>query len=135
MADYVQYHKPKDNKWGAAPELRALEVFTRKPGKTTQGDRVWLVTSEANPRKYYLQLWFIVDSIERTENPGLQSKISGREGCAFGEQRPRIDIEDWFPDFLTQSGNFGLGFRSIDNPEAVRGLEKIAGIPTASRSH
>lgn len=124
MRDHIQYHNPVKN-----PSLDHQDnyfgIYTRKAVTSGEGgDRVWVITSDGSPRRYYVVEWFIVDQID--DNMPLEENIvSGRKGRFFRELI-RIDDKSWFPDFLKTQGNFGRGFSPITDSQFVRGLETAA---------
>ncbi|MBA3351214.1 MAG: hypothetical protein H0U23_02095 [Blastocatellia bacterium] len=125
MNDFLAYHNPE--KMGErAIDLEVHAVLTKKEVPRIIGDRVWLVTGEGSPRKYYLCDWFIVDRIETIDDPYFRKRISGRAGNFIRPMR-RLDEHEWFPDFKRSNGNFGLGFQPINEVRFIKALEKIAG--------
>ncbi len=124
MDDYVAYHNPEKMKC-RAKDLKVHAVLTKKDISGIRGARVWLITGEGKPRKYYLCDWFIVDRIETIDDPNFLKRISGTEGKFIRPQK-RIDGEPWFADFKKTNGNFGLGFQPINEVRFVKALETTA---------
>ncbi len=126
MNEYLAYHNPETMGFRAA-ELKEHAVLTKKEVPRIIGDRVWLVTGEAKPRKYFLCGYFIVNRIETIDDPNFRKRISGTIGKFIRPIR-RLDQEEWFADFKHSNGNFGLGFQPINEVRFIKGLEKVAGL-------
>ena len=124
MPDYVVYHNP-DKRGFSAAECKDFRVLTSNtvPNEVI-GSRIWLLTGEGRPRKYYLASTFIAENVTHDDVEGFQNCISAAIGQMF---RPmiRIDEENWFPDFLYHQGNFAFGFGVIREEQVVNGLRLL----------
>jgi hypothetical protein len=123
--DYVVYHNP-DVMGYSATGAKPLSIVTNKPVKSAIGKRVWLITGEGNPRKYYLRSWFIVDEISSGEKQGFETRLTGTEGEVFDPLVP-IEEGEWWDNFRTSQGNFAFGFSAIKDAETIQHLELLIG--------
>jgi 5-methylcytosine-specific restriction enzyme A len=125
MRDFVVYHNP-DSMGQVVSEGSGFSAVTDKNVGDIFGDRVWLLTGEGSPRKFYVRSYFTVDKLEPGSGQGFITRISGETGEVFD---PMIEIgtEDWFVDFRKQQGNFAFGFQPINDFRFVAGLEKAVG--------
>lgn len=122
MTDYVVYHNP-DVRGFSASECQGFSVLTDKtPVGDIGGNRIWLITGEGKPRRYYLAATFIVERVTSGQSEGFATCISADAGQRF-QPMISLDVEDWFPDFRRSQGNFSLGFQPIREERFVRGLE------------
>jgi hypothetical protein len=133
MADYIAYHNPDTMQYPGS-QVDELKVLTKHPGKCSTGDRVWLVVGEGKPRKYFLRLFFIVSSIEPAQEERFSTVIRGGDGQFFDPPMPVLHSEGWFVELKAKMLNFRGGFQPIKTPEAIRGLEKAAGIAASASS-
>ena len=123
--DFIVYHNP-----GAMGPLEPSDDFgvvtNRGLGSAKVGDRVWLITGEGTPRKYYLAKWFYIDEFTSGEDNGFKHCITGVEGENFD---PFVEIEqgEWFAQLKQDQGNFAFGFSRINTPGAVGALKKLSG--------
>ena len=125
MKDFVVYHNP-DAMGYPANEHPSLTVLTNKRvSEDVIGDRVWLLTGEGTPRKYYLCAWFFIDQVESGDDAGFVTCLEGTNGNKFDPMIP-IENEEWFRDFRKGQGNFAFGFQPINNQETVERLENLA---------
>lgn len=135
VQDFIVYHNP-DAMGPLEPSDDFGVVTNRGVGSAKIGDRVWLITGEGNPRKYFLAKWFYIDEFASGEDDGFKHAITGVEGQNFD---PFVEIEqgEWFTQLKQDQGNFAFGFSRINTPGAVEALEAIAGIaensPTPDR--
>jgi hypothetical protein len=132
MRDYLAYHNP-DVMGYSAVEVSKPSIPTNKSAKCSMGDRVWLITGEGKPRRYYLRLYFTVTSVDNATNQAFETEITGADE-RFLDPMPCLDDYPWFGNLKTKMANFSLGFQPINHAEAVRGLEAVAGMQTASAS-
>ena len=126
MKDYIVYHNP-DVMGYPASQVNTLEIVTNHVAKKATDGRVWLLTGEGRPRKYYLRLYFTIESVGSGEDVGFRTRVSGTNGKIF-DPMPNLDGEDWLPGLKRDTGNFSFGFRAIRSPRITDGLEKVAGI-------
>jgi hypothetical protein len=125
LKHFVVYHNPDERGFslrGNPPK----SIVTSKSVKHLIGNRVWLVTGEGAPRRYFLAATFIVDQIATDGPPHVPNVASGNNGQSF---RPLLSMngEHWFPDFLERNGHFGFGLNEVTNhPEYVDGLWHLA---------
>src|SRR5207253_10871667 len=109
MKDFVIYHNP-DAMGRSARELTQLSIVTDKPVSNIQGDRIWLLTGEGQPRTFFLVAWFIAEEIRSGAESGFGTCVSGKDGTIF---RPMKELNslDWFSDFKRSQGNFAFGLQ------------------------
>lgn len=122
-SDYVVYHNADQR--GSAMDVTVKAIVTSKSIKNVLGSRIWLITGEDRPKKYFLRGWFRADKVKPTNYDGFAHRVSGKEGPWFKKLMP-IGSEEWFPDLRHSQGNFGLGMQPITDQRFVRGLERIA---------
>ena len=125
MKDFVIYHNPDQMPYSAS-EITELSVVTNKRVSEIQGDRIWLLTGEGQPRRFYLVAWFIADQAERGSGPRFDTRIFGKQGRFFS---PMVELtsRDWFREFQRSQGNSAFGLQRIKDERFVRGLEAAAG--------
>lgn len=76
MPDYVVYHNP-DKRGFSAAECTDFRVLANKPAPNEViGSRIWLLTGEGRPRKYYLASTFIAENVTHDDAEGFQNCIS-----------------------------------------------------------
>ncbi|MDB4889969.1 MAG: hypothetical protein JWL61_1824 [Gemmatimonadetes bacterium] len=124
MKDFVVYHNAKRMGYPAS-QVNALSIVTNKSAAGAMGARVWLVTGEGKPMRFYLCGIFKVDLITLSDHPKLKIQVSGSAGALFDPLLP-IDREEWFPEFKHTQGNFAFGFQAITDQRIVRGLEEVS---------
>ena len=124
--DFIVYHNP-DAMGPLEPSDDFGVVTNRGLGPAKVGDRVWLITGEGTPRKYYLAKWFYIDEFASGEGEGFKHVITGVDGENFD---PFVEIaqDEWFTQLKQDQGNFAFGFSRINTPGAVEGLKTLAGI-------
>jgi hypothetical protein len=132
MTNYLAYHNPERMQIPGL-EVRDLCVLTNHPGKCERGDRVWMITGEEHPRRYYLRLYFTVKTVTKSAQTEFSFEVSGNDGRFF-DPMPCLDSETWFPELLRKMANFSLGFQPINNAEVARGFEVVAGIAASGAS-
>jgi hypothetical protein len=122
MKNYIVYHNPKSMGYSAR-EINELSVVTNKNARSTEGNRVWILTGEGAPRKFYLVGTFIIRVVSASGHEKYSTRLSGTYGQLF---KPIIDIggEEWFQDLKRNMGNFAFGFQSIKKERFVRSLER-----------
>ncbi|MEO7733556.1 MAG: hypothetical protein ABIY55_21515 [Kofleriaceae bacterium] len=128
MKDVLVYHNPDAMGYPASEVKEPVIVTNKRVGEDAKGDRIWLITGEGRPRRYFLRGWFTVSEVVSGEDDGFRTQVSGSKAHFF---RPMREISDevWLPDFRRSQGNFAFGYQVIGQPRFVRGLEKAAGIP------
>jgi hypothetical protein len=109
----------------SAREITEFSIVTNKPVSDIEGDRVWLITGEGRPRRFYLVAWFIADEAERWSGPRFGIRVFGEDG-QFCDPMVELNSRDWFPDFKRSQGNFAFGLQRITNKRFVEGLEAAA---------
>ncbi|MBK9528105.1 MAG: hypothetical protein IPO41_07235 [Acidobacteria bacterium] len=125
MKDFIVYHNP-DIMGYPVSNHGTLSVLTNKKVTDVVGDRVWLLTGEGRPRRYFLCAWFFIDQVESGEADGFVTCLRGETGKSFDPLIPIESTEDWFKNFRTAQGNFAFGFSVITKDETVARLEKLA---------
>lgn len=122
MNNYVQYHNTEQRGY-SCEDLDVLRVYTRRPVDRLPGQRLWLISGEGRPRRYYLCMVFRVDEVGLADDPARGNYVRGTEGRMF---RPPIPFDElpWFPDFLKSQQNFSLGLRQVE-PQYVQALETL----------
>ncbi|MBK9173227.1 MAG: hypothetical protein IPM28_09515 [Chloracidobacterium sp.] len=125
MKDFVVYHNPNAMGYPAG-EHPELTVLTNKRVSDVIGDRVWLLTGEGKPRKFFLCAWFFIDHIDSGEDEGFATCISGTTGRKFDPMIPIDKNAEWFHDLKQEQGNFAWGFSKIKSEAAIGELEKLA---------
>lgn len=125
LQDFIVYHNP-DAMGPLEPGDNFGVVTNRGLGSATIGDRVWLITGEGTPRKFFLASWFYIDEFSSGEDNGFKHAIVGKNGQNFD---PFIEIEqdEWFTQLKQDQGNFAFGFSRINTPGAADGLKQLAG--------
>ncbi|MBK8302047.1 MAG: HNH endonuclease [Chloracidobacterium sp.] len=122
-SDFVVYHNP-DVMGYSATAAQPLSVVTNKPAGSALGGRVWLITGQGNPRKYYVRSWFIVDDISSGKDRGFETRLTGTTGEVYDPLIP-IEMGDWWDDFRKSQGNFAFGFSPIKSSETIKHLESL----------
>lgn len=123
MSDYIVYHNP-DRRQFPASEVTKFVVLTDKSASGVVGNRVWLITGEGQPRRYFLVLWFIADIVESGEDEGFRTRIAGGRGHKFDPMIP-LDDEEWFQELKRTRANFSLGFGPMNESMFVEGFERL----------
>lgn len=124
MKDFVVYHNAKRMGYPAS-QVDVLSIVTNKSAAGALGARVWLVTGEGKPMRFYLCGIFNVDSVGPSDHPKYKVQVSGTAGRLFDPLLP-IDREEWFAEFKHTQGNFAFGFQPITDQGIVNGLEAIS---------
>ncbi len=122
MKDLIIYHNP-DVLGFSAHELEGLKAVTKQENAGLEGERVWVVTGEGKPRRYFLRSYFVVDEIGQGDTSG--TILKGIKGRVF-DPMPELSDFEWFSKLKSVEGNFRFGPRAIRNPEIVHGLEHVA---------
>ncbi len=132
MKNFVVYHKPEAIGYPAS-EINELSVVTNKNVRSVEGDRVWILTGEGIPRKFYAVGFFIVREVSASGHKRYSTRLSGTDGQLFN---PFIEIgdEEWFHHLKRTMGNFSFGFQAITKERFVRGLEEACASQMRRRS-
>ena len=125
MKDFVVYHNP-DSMGYPASGIESLAVVTNNKIGDVHGGKVWLITGEGRPRKYFLVCWFIVDTVSSACDSGFKTRVSGTEGEVFDPMIPLDSEAEWFQAFRKNQGGFAFGFRAIKGSETVERLQELA---------
>jgi hypothetical protein len=94
MRHFLVYHNPDAMGYSLnenSAEESDFSIITNKPVRTLLGDRIWLITGEGRPRRYYLCETFIVDAIDRDQESVYTNIAKGTEGQRF---LPMIQLDD-----------------------------------------
>jgi hypothetical protein len=121
MRHFVQYHNADTR--GRYRAGKGFGIETNKAVDGLLGDRVWLVTGEGAPRRYFLCETFIVDGIDR--NSGVQGNVAFGHGGAGFEHPASIDQFSWFEDLREATGNFAFGLQRVKSQKIIRGLRRV----------
>ena len=100
-------------------------IVTSKSVSNLSGKKIWLISGEGRPRKYFLCYWFIVSKVGPVdEDSGFKFYADGTVGSSL---HPPILLNQttWFKDFLKSQQNFSLGLRKIEE-KYVAEFEKLA---------
>lgn len=125
MRHFVGYHNVDKMGYSAA-ESDPLALYTSKNPKDLPGNVIWVIAGEGkNPRRYFLNSWFIVSEIGKADHPDFGRSISGNVGGVLAP-RPNLNERDWFPDFLKSNANFSLGLREVKDEEVIDSLKSLA---------
>lgn len=122
MPDIVVYHNP-DSMGLPASDVDEPDIFTNKRvSHAAVGNRIWLLTGEGRPRRFFLRGVFTISGIGAGDERGFRTRIRGAHARFFS---PMIDLtnEEWFSDFKRSQGNFASGSQAIGDERVVRGLE------------
>jgi hypothetical protein len=123
MTDYIVYHKAELMGYSAL-DVENLAIYTNKDASGSTGGRVWLITGEGRPRKYFLRATFLIRSIEGSDKANFKHRITGTDGHLL-DPMPLLNMEPWFVAFSKEQGSFGFGFNKIKNTLAQDGLRKL----------
>lgn len=124
MKDLIIYHNP-DVLGFPAKNISDLSAFTRQPNDRVKGERVWVITAEGQPRRYFLRSWFVVSEIQQSERGLGETVLKGVEGKVF-DPMPELNDFDWFAELRKTEGNFRFGPRPIRRYSILEGLNSIA---------
>jgi Domain of unknown function (DUF3883) len=132
MRHYVTYHNtdimgyPCDQ-----TNVRPLSIVTDKSVSNLLGNKLWLISGEGRPRKYFLCSVFVVDDVGADTDSGYKHYAAGASGAAL---RPPLQLNKntWFPEFERSQQNFRFGLSEIKDPRYIAELESLASIPSES---
>ncbi|HEY6332642.1 MAG TPA: DUF3883 domain-containing protein [Blastocatellia bacterium] len=107
-------------------------VLTNKRLSNVPESRVWLVSGEGKPRRYFLCSSFVVDETGPSKRPGFKHFVKGK-GVRF---EPPIELTrlGWFRELLKAHQNFSLGLRKVSSAAFVGEMEKLLGRETQGRA-
>jgi hypothetical protein len=94
-------------------------VVTKKRIHGLEGDLIWLLSGEYQPRQYRLECWFVVDDV--SEGTGVREgiiEVSGKTGARF-RGGILLNNREWFRGFRRTMGNFGLGFQLLQPQHVI----------------
>jgi hypothetical protein len=122
--DVIVYHNPDKMPYPATEVTEPGILTNKRVSRNAVGDRIWLLTGEGNPRRFFLRAVFTATDVESGEEHGFRTHIFGKKGKFF---QPMIELtdEDWFQDLKRSQGNFAFGYQPITDLRFVRGLESV----------
>ena len=128
---FVVYHNP-DVMGALTSRQESFEIVTSKSVDALPGNRIWLISGDAHPRRFFLHSTFVVDTIGQAAGAGLSNRAQGSVGVHFQPPLP-IDTHPWFPELKKQMGNFGFGMQRVKDQEIISALQSLldADHPTA----
>jgi hypothetical protein len=123
MRNFVGYHNAEKMGYSLRDAKDPFAFVTRKAVGHLVGARVWAITGEGQPRRYFCAGWFRVDRIEPSAGDPSERKVRGTVGRVF---KPMIRLNElpWFPRFRQSQSNFSLGLQAIKD-ELVPHLEAL----------
>jgi hypothetical protein len=121
MKDVLVYHNPDSMGYPASEVTEPVIVTNKRVGAEALGDRIWLITGEGRPRRYFLRGFFTATRVESAEDKGFRTRVWGDQ-AHFTKSMIEITDEEWFPDLRQSQGNFAFGYQVIKDPRFVRGL-------------
>jgi 5-methylcytosine-specific restriction endonuclease McrA len=121
MRDFIIYHSAKKRGFPIRGNT-SLQIVTKRSVNDLVGQRVWLVTGEGTPCRFFLASMFIVDRIDRNQSLKYPNQAYGTNGRTF-DPIVLIEEEPWFEDFKSYNGDFAFGLKEITSKqEFVREL-------------
>lgn len=125
MKHFVVYHHP-DTMGYTVDEGEGMSIVTSKPVEKLIGNRVWLLTGEGKPRKYYLHSTFVVDSVKEDVGARFPNVAQGR-GRLF---KPAIELGnfDWFSQLRRSQQNFRFGLHPVTDESLIRELLRVGNL-------
>lgn len=123
MRDVLVYHNPDSMGYPASDVMEPVIVTNKRVGEEAIGDRIWLITGEGRPRRYYLRGYITASGIQSGDDDGFRTRVSGDKGH-FSNGLIDISDEEWLPELKRSQGNFAFGYQIIKDPRFVRGLER-----------
>jgi hypothetical protein len=92
-------------------EAMPFSVVTSKSVERLKGERIWSISGEGKPRRYFLRDTWIVQECGRSEQSHFHNFAMGH-GETFD---PPVQLGElpWFASFLKSQGNFSLGLQQI----------------------
>jgi hypothetical protein len=98
-------------------------LTNKRVSREAIGTRVWLLTGEGRPRRYYLRGTFTVHRLESGADEGFRTRVWGA-GARFLSPMVEVTDAEWFDAFRRSQGSFAFGFQAIADPRFVRALER-----------
>lgn len=126
LKHYIQYHNTEAMGYPCdAEDGNYFSIMTNKSVANLVGNKVWLISGEGKPRKYYLCEAFIVDEVGEGDKRSAFKYYASGEGIPF---RPPIPLSNlsWFKGFLADYQNFSLGLRDVREERYILELEQLA---------
>jgi hypothetical protein len=123
VRDAVVYHSPERMGYSVAGSREPYFLTNKRVSRGALGTRVWLITGEGRPRRYWLRGTFTVASLESGDDEGFRLRVRGRGARWLS---PMVDLTDaeWFDAFRRSQGSFAFGFQGIADARFVRALER-----------
>lgn len=123
--NYVQYHNSDARGKLNKNRSNYFGISTKKRISSLVGSRIWLISGRGNPKKYYLEFWFIVDDVKSlAEDTEFKFFVTGKQGKSF-KSAILLNKFSWFKDFLKSQQNFSMGLRKIEK-KYVEKLKNLA---------
>jgi hypothetical protein len=126
MRHFAVYHNP-DAMGYSAEDVHELCFLTNKSVENLIGNRVWLITGEGKPRKYFLRGTFIVGSVAANRDEGFRHIVRGTEGKLFRRRVP-VGALPWFDRFKRSQGHFAFGLQRISDEAVIAELKAIGSV-------
>ena len=124
MAEVIVYHNPDSMGYPASQVVEPVILTNKRVSKDAVGDRIWLITGDGKPRKFFLRGFFIATNVESGEEEGFRTRVMGVNEHFFS---PMIELKGaWFEDLKRSQGNFAFGYQVVTEGRFVQGLEKAA---------
>jgi hypothetical protein len=108
----------------ASEVTKPVVVTNKRVSEKAIGSRIWLLTGQGQPQRFFLRGVFTICRVESGEDAGFRSRVWGTGERFFA---PMIELthEEWFADFKRSQGNFAFGFQVISEDRFIRGLESV----------
>ncbi len=132
--DAVVYHSPERMGYSVAGSREPYFLTNKRVSRDAVGTRVWLITGEGRPRRYWLRGTFVIDRLESGADEDFRLRVRGRDARWLA---PMVELTDaeWFDAFRRSQGSFAFGFQAIADARFVRALERaLGGGRTAGRA-
>ena len=125
--DAVVYHSPERMGFSVAASREPYFLTNKRVAPDAVGTRVWLLTGEGRPRRYWLRGTFTVARVESGADEDFRLRVWGADARWLD---PMVDVTDaeWFDALRRSQGSFAFGFQTIADPRLVRALEGAAGL-------
>jgi hypothetical protein len=124
MRHFIAYHNA-ERMGRPLHEGDPLRLLTSKSVDRLVGDIVWFITGEGlGRRRYALGSVFRVEDVSDAAEEGFKHSASG-PGHVFRPPVPLND-EEWFPEFLRSTGNFGFGLQEVKDERVIEALKRLA---------
>jgi hypothetical protein len=121
--DAAVYHSPERMGCSAAANREPYFLTNKRVSPDAIGTRVWLLTGEGRPRRYYLRGTFTIARLESGADEDFRTRVWGTDARYLS---PMVDVTDadWFDAFRRSQGSFAFGYQAIADPRFVRALER-----------